>query len=301
MGRDISFPALDGTQLGGVLFEPEGTPHTCLLMNSGTGIPQRFYARFAQHAAANGFVVLTYDYRGIGRSAPRSLRGYDARYRDWGQRDVPGAINWLTERYPTLPLAAVGHSTGGQQLGLCENVNRIKAALFVGVSTGYWRGMPARMKWLTLGLWKIYIPLASRLCGYAPARTIGLGENLPTGVAREWGSWCMEPEYLAAYFDDVGRRTPVDGAPFGRIFFDEIAFPIRAYCFTDDPIATPSNVAPLLALFKNVTIDTCWVNPADLELKSIGHLGFFRSGIGKSMWDDALNWLREQSTTAVNH
>ena len=125
MAQHITFPARDNTELTGTLFEPKTAPHTVLLINSGTGIPRRFYTRFARHAASRGFAVLTYDYRGIGDSAPDSLRGYSARYRDWGQQDVPGAISWLTARFPSLPLTVIGHSTGGQQLGLAGNVNRV--------------------------------------------------------------------------------------------------------------------------------------------------------------------------------
>jgi len=292
----VAFTALDGQPLAGTLFEPEGKPHTALLVNSGTGIPQGFYARFARHAAERGLSVLTYDYRGIGGSAPGSLRGFQASYRDWGQRDVPGAIAWLTGRYPDLPLAIVGHSTGGQQLGLAENVSRVRAAVLVAVSTGYWRGMPAPFRWFTLGLFKVYLPIASRFYGYAPARKIRWGENLPAGVAREWGAWCMEPDYLAAFFDQGGRRQPPDGAPFGPVHFDEATFPIRAYGFTDDPIATRANVPPMLGLFERAEVETRWVEPEELGVPEIGHLGFFRSDVGAPLWDDALDWLSERAS-----
>ena len=47
--------------LSGRLFV-KGKPHTALLINAGTAIPQGFYARFAQHAARRSFAVMTYDY-----------------------------------------------------------------------------------------------------------------------------------------------------------------------------------------------------------------------------------------------
>ncbi|MEM8931038.1 MAG: alpha/beta fold hydrolase, partial [Acidobacteriota bacterium] len=226
---------------------------------------------------------------------PESLRGFEASYRHWGQRDVPAAISWLSERHPDLPLVVVGHSTGGQQLGLADNVARVRAAVFIAVSTGYWGGMPAPFKWFTLGLWKAYLPLATRLYGYAPSRKIRWGENLPAGVAREWGAWCMEPDYLAAFFDEGGRHAPPDGAPFGPVHFDEASCPIRAYGFTDDPIATAANVPPMLGLFERATVETRWVEPAEIGVPEIGHLGFFRSRIGPPLWDEALDWLSEQA------
>ena len=298
--QDVTFAALDGVTLTGTPFLPTDNAHTALLINSGTGIPRRFYRHFARTAAEHGFATLTFDYRGIGDSAPSSLRGFEARYRDWGQRDIPGAINWLTSHYPNLPLAAIGHSTGGQQIGLSENVSQIKAAIFVAVSTGYWRGMPSFYKWLTLALWKIYLPITSRLYGYAPARKIRWGENLPVGVAREWGSWCLKPEYLAAFFDQGGQSNSVDGAPFGPVHFSEAQFPIRAYYFSDDPIATIANVPPMLSLFDQATIEQHWLGPDDLGVKEIGHLGFFRSKVGRSLWKDALDWLRTSAHQGAN-
>lgn len=288
---DVTLTARDGVALAGSFFAAEGAPRMALLVNSGTGIPRGFYARFAKHAAARGFAVLTYDYRGIGGSAPASLVGCPARYRDWGQQDVPGAIDWLEARCPELPLVVVCHSTGGQQLGLADNVGRVGAALFVGVSTGYWRGMSWRYRLLSLVLWKAYIPLSTRVLGYAPARKVGWGENLPAGVAREWGAWCLEHDYMAAYFDGTGSRSAPDGAPFGPIHFESARFPIRSLYFTDDPIATRANAGPLLRLFACADVETAWLDPRDVGVDELGHLGFFRARFGAPLWDDALDWL----------
>ena len=295
----VSLEALDGRPLAGSLFEPDGAPRAALLVASGTGVPRRFYARFARHAAAAGFATLTFDYRGIGGSAPDDLRGSDARYRDWGQRDIPGALGWMDRRYPGLPLFVVGHSTGGQQLGLAPNVGRVRAAVFVTVSTGYWRGMPAPYRYAVLALMRGYVPLTTRLLGYAPAKKVRWGENLPTDVVREWVAWSLEHDYMAAFFDEgdphgSGRHAPPDGAAFGRTHFDEARFPIRAYCFSDDPISTRANVPPMLRLYRRAEVETRWYAPDDLGVEEVGHFGFFRPHVGAALWDDALRWLIQQ-------
>ena len=286
----VTVETADGVTLGGAVHEPDGPPRAALLIAGGTGIPARFYGRFAAHAAGRGLAALTFDYRGVGASAPPSLRGSEIRYRHWGQRDIPAAIDWLGERYPDVPVVYVGHSAGGQQLGLAPNVGRLRAAVLVAVSTGYWRGMPTAYKWLTLAIWKGYLPLASRLVGYAPAKAIGWGENLPSGVAREWAAWSLRPEYMAAFFDGAGRPT-TDGDRFGPVHFDDAAFPVRAYTPTDDPIATRANVPPMLALYDRAEIETRWIEPADLGVAEVGHLGFFRSDVGAPLWDDACDFL----------
>lgn len=291
----VTFEAKDGVPLEGTLFEPEGDPRGALFISSGTGIPRGFYKRFARAAAERGFATLTYDYRGVGGSAPDRLRGYGARYRDWGQQDIPGVIAWLGERYPDLPLFTVGHSTGGQQLGLAENVGKIQAAVFVAVSTGYWKGMPMPFGLFTFALWKAWLPVAVRLYGHAPFRKLRYGENLPVEVAREWGAWCLEPEYMAAYFDEDGRKRSPDGKPFGPTHFDRASFPIRAYYFTDDNISTRANVPPMLALYDAAEVETRWVEPSDVGVKEAGHLGFFRASIGQPLWEEALEWLEGQA------
>jgi predicted alpha/beta hydrolase len=293
----VTFAALDGHTLHGTVHGQPESAHTALLLNSGTGIPKGFYRRFCAHAAAQGFLVLSYDYRGIGESAACPPSESTAVYRDWGQLDVPAAVDFLQALAPQLPIVTVGHSTGGQQLGLSDRVAQIRAALFVAVSTGYWRGMPWRMWWPNWALWHVIVPICGVLFGYFPARRFGLGESLPIGVAREWGDWCLEPNYLAAYFDESGRHRPRDGRPFGPQHFGQARFAIRSVNFEDDPIATKANVPPLLALYTEATLDIWWHRPQDYGVKTIGHLGFFRKEHA-AQWQPHLDWLREQAHAA---
>ena len=294
MNESLSFTALDGYTLYATVHGKPESAHTALLLNSGTGIPRGFYKRFCEHAANQGFLVLSYDYRGIGDSAPESLSTCTAVYRDWGQLDLPGAVDFLQSLAPDLPLATVGHSTGGQQLGLSDRVHQVRAALFVAVSTGYWRGMPPKVWWMNVALWYLFVPLCGLVFGYFPARRFGLGESLPIGVAKEWGDWCLEPDYLAAYFDETGRHRPGDGRPFGAQHFHEACFPIRSVNFEDDPIATKKNVPPLLSLYNQAKLDIHWHHPQDYGAKKIGHLSFFRKEHA-AHWQSHLNWLREQA------
>ena len=294
MTKDVTFQALDGYGLHGTVHGDANNAHTAMLVNSGTGIPRGFYRRFCAEAARNGFLVLAYDYRGVGDSALKPLRKSNAVYRDWGQLDLPGAFDYLQGLAPSLPMVTVGHSTGGQQLGLSDRVTQIRAALFVAVSTGYWRGMPLSMRFKTLTLWHAVMPLCKVILGYFPAGRFGFGENLPIGIAQEWGDWCLEPDYLAAYFDETGRRDCRDGRPFGAQHFKDASFPIRSINFEDDPIASRRNVPPLLALYMESDIEVHWNEPRQLGVTAIGHLGFFRKA-HQTLWQPQLDWLRQQA------
>ena len=48
---------------------------------------------------------------------------------DWAALDVTAAVAWMRERYHNLPLSYVGHSFGGQALGLLPNNAEVSRAL----------------------------------------------------------------------------------------------------------------------------------------------------------------------------
>ena len=147
---DITFPARDGYALGATLFLPRGAKQHAVLINSATAVPRRIYRKFAAYLARRGFAALTYDYRGIGDSRQRALTGYNqpkslvgfkATMADWAALDITAAVTWMRERYHTLPLTYVGHSFGGQALGLLADNNEVKRALLIAAQAGYWKLM----------------------------------------------------------------------------------------------------------------------------------------------------------------
>src|SRR5262249_44056610 len=123
----LLIPARDGYPLGATLYQPKvkrsinAAPQAVALINCATAVKQRLYSWFAIFLAADEIAVLTYVFRGIGRPRPDSLKGFDARLSEWGTHDLPAAIDWLAARYPDARLFVVGHSIGGQLLGLAEN------------------------------------------------------------------------------------------------------------------------------------------------------------------------------------
>jgi len=277
----LTIPARDGYPLGAALLQPDDAPRAALVLNGGTGIPKEFYRRFAAYAAERGYAVLLYDYRGIGGSRPESLRGFAATMRGWGERDMPGALDWLHGRFGGLPLYALGHSVGGQLLGLMPNHHLLDGAALITVSTGYWGGMPRWYGAFTLGIWLLGVPALTGLLGYFPARRLRLGEDLPAGVAREWGAWCLRRRYLAAF---IGRTIQ-------RHFYAEFRSPLFALSFSDDRIATARNEAALLGLYGAAPLERRRLRPAEVGLRSIGHLGFFRQQGRDRLWPLPLDWF----------
>jgi predicted alpha/beta hydrolase len=288
---DITFPATDGYLLGASLYLPRGAKKHAVLINSATAVPRKIYKGFASYLASRGCAVLTYDYRGtgdsrqkslVGYNQPKSLVGFEASMSEWAARDVAAAVAWMRERYKYLPLTYVGHSFGGQALGLLPNNTEVSRALFVAAQAGYWKLMawPERYRvYVMLNL--IGTPL-TRLLGYTPGWS-GIGEDLPKGVFLQWVRWVMSPRYL---FDDPALPALKNFASYTGL--------LRALCMSDDPWATRPAVELLCSGFTATTPDIATIAPADAGAAKIGHFGFFRPEHRDTLWRGAAEWLQAE-------
>ena len=285
---DITVPAADGYALGATLFLPRGAKSHAVLINSATATPRKIYRGFAGYLARRGCAVLTYDYRGIGDSRqkavegynqPRSLVGFKASMSDWAALDVTAAVAWMRERYRHLPLGYIGHSFGGQALGLLADNGEVSRALLIASQAGYWRLMASPERYRVYAMLNfVGLPLA-RLLGYMPGWA-GIGEDLPKGVFQQWVDWVMSPHYL---FDS--RLAALQNFPKYR-------GALRAICLSDDPWATRPAVEMLYAGFSSITPEIIDVSPGEVGAAKIGHFGFFRPEHRDTLWRGAAEWIQ---------
>ena len=288
---DITFPATDGYALGATLFLPRGTKQHAVLINSATAVPRRIYRKFATYLAHRGSAVLTYDYRGIGDSRqramigynkPKSLVGFKASMVDWAALDITAAVAWMRERYNTLPLTYVGHSFGGQALGLLANNTEVKRAFLIAAQAGYWKLMASPERYRIYALLKFAgMPLV-RVLGYLPGWA-GVGEDLPKGVFEQWTRWVTSERYL---FDEPGLKALSN--------FSRYNGALRALCLSDDPWATRPAIELLCSGFMATTPDILANTPANTNTTTIGHLGFFRPEHRDTLWRGAAEWLEAE-------
>ncbi len=284
---DISIQATDGYALAATLYLPRGSKRHAVLINAATAVPRGYYDGFARYLSRQGCAVLTYDYRGIGGSRPKpaaggkppSLRGFEASMTDWAARDITGAVAWMRERYAALPLLYVGHSFGGQALGLLPNNTEVTRALLVSAQAAYWKLMapPERYR-VFLFMNYIGVPLA-RAAGYLPGRLMQ-GQDLPKGVFLEWARWVRNERYL------LGDPTLAALANFANY-----KAPLRALTFTDDPWGPRPAVELLCSAFTATTPEIVSIAPAEIGVKKIGHMGFFRREHRGTLWRHAADWL----------
>jgi predicted alpha/beta hydrolase len=280
----VEFTAPDGTLLSGRFFAAAGSPRSNpVLICAATDVPQRFYTAFARWLAPQGIGVLTFDYRGIGTSLREShVRHCPARKQDWGQLDMPAALECLKQRTGAESIDLIGHSAGAQLVGLMPNHGSIRRVLMVAASSGYVWGLRFPYSIAAYAYLRFYLPATAWGLGYSPGRAIGMGEDLPAGVALQWSRWCLRPGYVA---NEFGRGV-------SRHFYDEFRAPILSLYASDDSIATSRNVNDLLRLFPSAPKQTACLDPRQFGCPSFGHVDFFRAN-RSAAWPLALDWLRE--------
>ncbi len=286
---DITFYATDRYPLGATLYLPRGAKRNAVLINSAAATPRKLYKGFASYLARRGCAVLTYDYRGTGDSRQKSLTaynqqkslvGFNASMSDWAALDVTAAVAWMRERYKTLPLGYIGHSFGGQALGLLPNNTDVSRAMFIAAQAGYWKLMAAPERYRVYAMLNfIGVPL-TRLMGYAPGWT-GLGLDLPKGVFLQWVHWVMSKRYM---LDDPDLKALEN--------FPRYRGALRALCISDDPWATRPAVELLCSGFTSIEPEILTITPADADAAAIGHFGFFRPEHRDTLWRGAAEWIQ---------
>ncbi|HLL28944.1 MAG TPA: alpha/beta fold hydrolase [Xanthobacteraceae bacterium] len=280
---DFRFAAADGYSLAATLRRPAAGPSKgFVLICSATATPRQYYGRFASYLAGRGFSTITFDYRGIGGSKPASLRGFECRMRDWAALDISAAVDFAARKAAATPLLYVGHSYGGQALGLLPNNQKVSRALFVAAQVGYWRLFPPPENWRVWVMLNVGILVAHAL-GYVPGK-LGIGEDLPKGVFLEWAKWCMSPNYL---FDDQTLEA--------RKYYPNYHGALRGIGMADDTWAPPVAIEKLLAGYTGTRPEHVTVVPTAIGEKKIGHFGYFRQQAGEKLWPAAGDWLEGKS------
>lgn len=266
------------------LFRPDdgAPPKALVLVASAMGAGQTFYAPFAAWLARQGYLVATFDYRGMGgsRAPGRSLRHEAADLFDWVD-DTDRVIDALLAQGPELPLYVVGHSLGAQLPGLLRHRDRIQGLLSVAAGSGYWRDNAPELKRYVLFFWYVMVPAATTLFGYFPGRRIGAVGDLPRGVVMQWRRWCLDPKY----------HVGAEGAPV-RERFEGARFPLVALSIDDDEMMTERGVRVLVDLYANAPRRLERVAPAEAAVRRIGHFGFFRDKFESTLWPRSLALLQ---------
>ena len=278
--------AADGFVLGGFTWRQAlpDTQRPVVIINAATSVHCRHYSRFAAYLFANGFDVITYDYRGIGESRLGSIKGLNASWTDWGALDFEAMLRRAQREFSGQPIDVVGHSFGGCAAGLGESGQVIRRLVTVGAQFAYWRDYAPEQRWRMFGKWHLLMPLLTLFCGYFPGKRLGWLEDTPAGVVRDWST------PTARYERRPSGRTML--AKTGHLPFANVRAQTLAISISDDPYGTISAIERLLNYFSHAPNTHLRIDPQDIGEQQVGHFAFFRSAYQATLWPIALNWLQ---------
>ncbi|WP_047299334.1 alpha/beta fold hydrolase [Pseudomonas fluorescens] len=285
-GDPFKETAADGFVLGGFTWR-HGLPdiqRSVVIINAATSVRCRHYSRFTDYLFANGFDVITYDYRGIGESRPGSIKGLNASWTDWGALDFEAMLRRAQREFPGQPIDVVGHSFGGCAAGLGESGQVIRRLVTVGAQFAYWRDYAPDQRWRMFGKWHLLMPLLTLFCGYFPGKRLGWLEDTPAGVVRDWST------PTARYERRPSGRAML--ARTGQLPFANVRAQTLAISISDDPYGTIAAIERLLSYFSHAPKTHLRIAPQEIGEQQVGHFAFFRSAYQATLWPIALNWLQ---------
>lgn len=278
-----SIPCSNGHKVEVTIHDATAPARAVVQINPATGVTERMYYPFAQYLASNGFTVITYNYRGVSRKGPHP-KTVQAGFISWADNDIEAVTHWVSGQYNGVPHLAVGHSFGGHAIGLCESSSRLNAAVTLCSHAGCLRFIRPWQERLKVAiLLKLLGPVSAKLLGYFPGRRLGVGEDLPADVMREWSRWTSLRQY---FFDDPSVNAP---ARFARP-----TLPILAVSVDDDPWGPAEAIDVMTKHLTGCSIERRQLGRADSNGLPIGHLGFFRQQHADTLWPVVARWLETQ-------
>ena len=143
----------------------------------------------------------------------------------------------------------------------------------MAAGSGYWRDNAPQLKRIVLYFWHVLVPLGVALAGYFPGKRIGKVGDLPRGVVMQWRRWCMHPRYHVGAEGEHVRRQ-----------FESVRFPVVALSMTDDELMTERGTHVLVDCYANAPRRVERIAPADVQVRRIGHFGFFRPQFEPTLW-----------------
>ncbi|MBN8686157.1 MAG: alpha/beta fold hydrolase [Chitinophagales bacterium] len=238
-----------------------------------TGVLQSFYRPMASFFMRNAISVITFDYSGIGKSLNGSIKNETCRIADWGCSNLEAVIRYTRVNLPHHKIILLGHSIGGQLIGLAPSSVFVDKIILIAAQSGYWKfwkGINRIRMWLN---WYLLVPVFTKVYGYLPAKMISRMEHLPGRVAKEWADWCRNSNYL------FGHIT-VD-----NLHFSKIKCKLTSISISDDFFAPEQSVEWLTAKYVNAERKRLHFIPENFGVSKIGHFSLFTEKFGNSIWN----------------
>ncbi len=284
--RPLQLRCADGRLLNACWYEPDaadGPVRAVAVVSPAMAVASPFYRGFAEWLSRRGYAVLSYDYRGIGANLQGPLRREGAGLRDWARLDMAAALRAADKRRRleqreqghAIGLLAIGHSFGGNAVGLAPGFERVDALLGVAAQAADWRFWAGLQRAKAALFFHALLPGLSHAFGHAPAWLLGArAEGLPKLAALDWARWGRRKGYMFT-----------DPALAGELGYHRFTGPVHLWNVSDDSLFGPGPAVDHLGKqFSSARVARHTLDPKALGLRAIGHFGMFRRELGERIW-----------------
>lgn len=278
------FPIMmpDGHYLSVNQFEP-ANPHALILVCSAAGVGQYYYFGIARYLATKGYTVITFDCRGIGESSFSEKKHKIEAGLNQLSQDFEHLTDWVSDNFPYLPMAILGHSLGGILPMFAKNNDKFSAIFTVGTQMAYHKdwGFSNIQRLNIYFHWHIILPVLTNIFGYFPGKTLKLGiENLPASLVRDIHNR-RKYSNIFTFLKTIGLQS----------YHLQICCPVMAMTMADDAICTPKALNRFFDELSNATITKQIIHPEEVNADKIGHLHFFKRKFSDSLWLKVGAWF----------
>ena len=234
MGIHETIRTKDGTKLALTLYLPTTENNHVVVIGSGITMKQEEYQGLASYLTGKGYVVITFDYRGMGDSGPACTTGFDATMTQWAMQDLDGALLYAKNRFVKKELIFLAHGISGEIAGIAPASGYINRMILINSALTCWRLRPFQAQ-IGIGMIKLIAPVLLMLYGYFPGKKINHLGNVPKSVMKELIGWCNNSNGLFDEFPDNN--------------YCRLNIPILAISFSGDPYTPAKAVAALLSRY----------------------------------------------------
>ena len=267
----------DDRSIAFMLFPADQSNGKVVILAPSIGSVQLHYVPFANYLQEQGFTVVSFDYRGIGRSAPDRLRGYTANLHLWASQDADAVIRYVRDTFPRQEIIYIGHELSGELFGLIPASQYVSQLVMVGSALTCQRLYPATSR-LKIFTFKMVARTLTRGFGYFPGKLIGMMQNLPAGVLLQLTEWC---NYANGLFE-----------PFPESKYSKLRLPILCLSYPNDWHCPDKAVFSLLRYFSGAGWKWYHVAAKKAGLDPSNHTTFFESSAKERLWPWLVNWIR---------
>ncbi len=287
----------DGRLLQAHWHEPSGPVRAVAVISPAMAVASPFYKGFAEWLAQRGYAVLCYDYRGIGPNLQGHVRDESAGLREWAQLDMAAALRAGHKKRlaaqeaqgRAVGLLMIGHSFGGQAIGLAAGFEQADALLGVAAQAADWRFWAGLQRLKAALFFHALLPAFGHAFGHAPGWLLGpRAQGLPKAAALDWARWGRRKGYL---FTDPSLQH--------ELGYERFTGPVHLWNVTDDTLFGPGPAVDHLGRqFSAAQVQRLTLDPQHLGLRAIGHFGMFRRDLGERIWPLLLGPV-EQATPVL--